>query len=52
MGGLIQTGVNKWAAWTGGKPKLDWTGFEKATLDYETPNQMRPMHLGEVGGDG
>jgi hypothetical protein len=44
MGDLTQTDENKWAAWTGGKPKLDWTGFEKETLDYAAPNQMRPIY--------
>jgi hypothetical protein len=44
MGDLTQTGVNKWAAWTGGKPKKDWSGFETATADYQTPNQMRPIY--------
>jgi hypothetical protein len=44
MGNVAQIGVDKWAAWTGGKPKLDWSGFETATLDFETPNQMRPIY--------
>jgi hypothetical protein len=44
MGDLAQTGVDKWAAWTGGKPKLDWTGFATATLDSKTPNQMHPIY--------
>jgi hypothetical protein len=43
MGDLTQTKTNKWLAWTGGKPKVDWSGFEVATADYETPNQMRPV---------
>jgi hypothetical protein len=44
MGDFAQIGVDKWAVWTGGKPKLDWTGFETATADFETPNQMRPIY--------
>jgi hypothetical protein len=44
MGDLTQTGVDKWSAWTGGKPKLDWPGFETTTVDFETPNQMRPIY--------
>jgi hypothetical protein len=44
MGDLTQTGVDKWSAWTGGKPKLDWSGFETITVDFETPNQMRPIY--------
>jgi hypothetical protein len=45
MGGLAQTETDKWIAWTGGKPKVDWSGFEDSKhLDYETPNQMRPVY--------
>ena len=44
MGGVTQTGTDSWAAWTGGKPKADWSGFEVATSDFETPNQMRPIY--------
>ena len=44
MGDLAQTDTDKWLAWTGGKPKVDWTGLEKSTNDYETPNQMRPIY--------
>jgi hypothetical protein len=44
MGDVAQIGVDKWAAWTGGKPKLDWSGFKTATADFETPNQMRPIY--------
>ena len=45
MGGLTQTEANKWLAWTGGKPKVDWTGFEGTILlDYEMPNRMRPVY--------
>jgi hypothetical protein len=45
MGGLTQTDTDKWIAWTGGKPKVDWSGFLDVTLvDFETPNQMRPVY--------
>ena len=44
MGGITQTGTDSWAAWTGGKPKADWSGFAVATVDFETPNQMRPIY--------
>jgi hypothetical protein len=45
MGGLTQTKTDKWMAWTGGKPKVDWSGFVDVTLvDFETPNQMRPIY--------
>ena len=44
MGGLTQTDTDKWIAWTGGKPKVDWSGFLDGTIvDFETPNQMRPV---------
>ena len=44
MGAITQTDTDKWLAWTGGKPKADWTGLEDASSDYETPNQMRPVY--------
>jgi hypothetical protein len=45
VGGLAQTKTDKWIAWTGGKPKVDWSGFEDAKrVDHETPNQMRPIY--------
>lgn len=28
MGGLIQTSATDWCAWTGGKPKADWSGLD------------------------
>jgi transposase InsO family protein len=44
MGGLTQTDVDKWLAWTGGKPTEDWKSLKELTIDYETPNQMRPIY--------
>ena len=46
MGGLTQTKTNKYLAWTGGKPKVDWTGLvDKGLADYEMPNQqMHPVY--------
>ena len=45
MGGLFRTDDNKWMAWTGGKPKLDWSGFaDDARVDFRAPNQMRPLY--------
>jgi hypothetical protein len=44
MGAITQTDTDKWLAWTGGKPKADWTGLEDVSPDYETPNQMRPVY--------
>ncbi len=43
MGDLAQTKTDKWLAWTGGRPKVDWMGLENSTVDYKTPNQMRPI---------
>ena len=37
MGGLTQTDTDKWTAWTGGKPKADWSGFvDKNLMGFET----------------
>jgi hypothetical protein len=44
MGGLTETDVDKWLAWTGGQPTVDWKSLKVATKDYETPNQMRPTY--------
>ena len=45
MGGLTQTKTNKLLAWTGRKPKVDWSGIVDEDLaDYDTPNQMRPVY--------
>ena len=46
MGGLLtQAKTDKWLAWSGGKPKVDWTGFvDEGLADYETLNQMRPVY--------
>ena len=44
MGVLTQTDTDKWIAWTGGEPKVDWSGFLDVTIvDFETPNQVRPV---------
>ena len=29
FGGLVEEAKDKWTAWTGGKPKADWTGLEQ-----------------------
>ena len=45
MGGLTQIETDKWLAWTGGKPKVDWSGLADEHLaDYKSPNQMRPVY--------
>ena len=48
MGGLTRTKTDKWLAWTGEKPNVDWTGLVDAALaDYETPNQIWPIYNGK-----
>ena len=43
MGGICQVEAKKYAAWTGGKPKADWTGLANEKADYTTPLQLRHM---------
>ena len=43
MGGLTQLAKDETAAWTGGRPKSDWTALDpKAPSTYTSPNQLRP----------
>ena len=36
----------RWSAWTGGKPKYDWSGLDaSAPSDYAMPNQLHPIHV-------
>lgn len=45
-GGVVQISGSEYAAWTGGKPKHDWSGLDdKALKDYTTPNQLRPVSV-------
>jgi hypothetical protein len=45
MGGVVQTSKDEWSAWTGGKPKADWSGLDpSAPTVYETPNQVRATY--------
>ena len=46
FGDLIQEGSGKWAAWTGGKPKDDWTELENITPKLVAPNQFRAATSG------
>ena len=43
MGNLIQIDSDKFVAWTGGKPNVDWTDLEAGsdTLSPTSPNQRR-----------
>ena len=45
MGGLFLSSKDEYAAWTGGKPKPDWTGLDSsAPVSMCSPNQIRPMY--------
>ena len=44
MGGLVALVKDDWSAWTGGKPKYDWTGLEHPLDDNTSPNQLRPVY--------
>jgi hypothetical protein len=35
MGGLVQVKEDRWDAWTGGKPKYDWSGLDEPPLTAE-----------------
>ena len=45
MGGLLQISKDEWGAWTGGKPKADWSQLEDAATTYDRPSQLRPMRI-------
>ncbi|KAI2500370.1 hypothetical protein MHU86_14113 [Fragilaria crotonensis] len=46
MGEVILLSKDSWSAWTGGMPKLDWTGLDPSSLQESTsPNQLRPVHV-------
>ena len=48
MGGLRQVSALEEEAWTGGKPKHDWSGLATKPVGL-TPNQARPMSGGVKG---
>jgi hypothetical protein len=41
MGGLTQLDADKFVAWVGGEPAVDWTSFKVPIPDYKSPNQIR-----------
>ena len=46
MGAVIALSKDSWSAWTGGKPKTDWTGLDSsAQLETTSPNQLRPVYV-------
>lgn len=46
MGGNSQTGPKIIEAWTGGKPKADWSGLEDPSTGHTSPSQIRPYGSG------
>ena len=44
FGGVEEVEARNWAAWTGGKPKPDWTGLEVDPSAIE-PTQYRPSSI-------
>ena len=43
MGGVADLGDGTWSAWTGGKPKTDWSGLDpSAETENTSPHQLRP----------
>jgi hypothetical protein len=49
VGGLIKISTKETAAWTGGKPKRDWSGPEVEAKHYKSPNQLRSVHNPQKG---
>jgi hypothetical protein len=45
IGGLTALSKDEWSAWTGGKPKADWSGLEDHTVDSTSPNQLHPIYV-------
>ena len=43
MGGLVQVKHNAYSAWTGGKPKADWSKLDETSPEYEQTTKLRPM---------
>ena len=49
MGGLVQTSATDYCAWTGGKPKADWTGLDPtAAKEPKDAYQYRPGSPGSA----
>jgi hypothetical protein len=46
MGGVIQSSKDEYAAWTGGKPKADWSGLDPTGVTVmRVPTQVRPTYV-------
>ncbi len=44
-GGIQETGPQTWDAWTGGKPKADWSGLEDPSPSIIKATQFRPKSV-------
>ena len=45
MGGIVQTSMDEWTPWTGGKPMIDWTGLDPtAPVMFRSPNQQQSLY--------
>jgi hypothetical protein len=43
IGAVIALSRDSWSAWTGGKPKADWSGLDPSSeTETASPNQLRP----------
>ena len=46
MGNIAAMTSSEWSAWTGSKPKYDWSGLHaSAPSDYAMPNQLCPIYV-------
>jgi hypothetical protein len=46
VGGLTALSKDEWSAWTGGKPKADWSGLADHTFNSTSPNQqLTPIYV-------
>jgi hypothetical protein len=46
MGDVQNQGKSNASAWTGGKPRVDWSGLASADAKVKTPNCYHPSHTG------
>ena len=45
FGDVVEVGTDLWAAWTGGKPRADWSGLEEPDPTNVSPNMYRPSSI-------
>ena len=46
FGDVSEIGKESWVAWTGGKPKADWSELDNPNPSVVSPNQYRPSSIG------